>query len=115
MDTNGMTVMQIVELNEQHLLVIGHYSQMQIYKRVPLNEDADEENDVFNPNVDFTAQCNKKSANLGSEGPFKLIDETPRLHEKGIVDSSFQLVCRYMLVRQQEEGDDHIPYVPAPI
>ncbi len=28
LDTNGMTVMQIVELNDQHLLVIGHYSEM---------------------------------------------------------------------------------------
>ena len=36
-DTCGMSVMQMVELNDEFLLVVGHMCDMRLYKRGPSN------------------------------------------------------------------------------
>jgi hypothetical protein len=54
-DTNGMSVVQMLELSDQYLLVIGHMCNMQVFKRLSLDEldyeSASEKN--FNLRVNF--------------------------------------------------------------
>ena len=68
-DTNGMTVVQMLELNDQYLLVIGHMSMMQIFRRLEPEERSDggskeaasndENEDTFDLSVNFNGLLSK--------------------------------------------------------
>ena len=70
-DTNGMTVVQMLELNDQYLLVIGHMCNMQVFKRVSAESlDSDSSSSTssestapnFNLSVDFTGLLSKATS-----------------------------------------------------
>ena len=66
-----MTVVQMLELNEQYLLVIGHMCNMQVFKRMTSDDIVDCENSScssvlpepnFNLSVDFSGLLSKSTS-----------------------------------------------------
>lgn len=62
-DTNGMNVVQMLELNDEYLLLIGHLSNMQIHRRLPPEKLVEEEKSGFNPSVNFEGLLSKNTRN----------------------------------------------------
>ena len=100
-DTNGMTVVQMLELNEQYLLAIGHMSNMQVFRRMSSDEIAECDNSScssvsaapgFNLSVDFGGLLSKTTS---SSKPYTPYRGPPPLHETEVSGSKYSYVCSY--------------------
>lgn len=114
-----MSVVQMLELSDQYLLVIGHMSNMQVFKRLSPEEQLEDEatsisngggaNGTFDLSVNFNGLLSKLTR---TSKPYQPQRGPPPLHECEITNSKYYYVTCY-----PDRVPEDVPKVPgmAPI